>query len=86
MSKSAEKKSYGRVRFAANLRAARLAAGLSQEDLAVRAGFHRTYVSQVERGLTNVTIDNACRLAEFLGIDVAMLFSEPSATTDPSSR
>ncbi|SPA03861.1 Transcriptional regulator, XRE family (fragment) [Cupriavidus taiwanensis] len=81
MSKSAEK-SYGRVRFAANLRAARVAAGLSQEDLATKAGFHRTYVSQVERGMTNVTIDNACRLADYLGIDIAKLFSEPSGSTN----
>lgn len=74
MTKSAEK-SYGRMRFAANLRSARLAAGLSQEDLAEKAGFHRSYVSQVERGITNITVDNACRLADFLGVDLAVLFS-----------
>ncbi|WER49968.1 helix-turn-helix transcriptional regulator [Cupriavidus sp. WKF15] len=82
MSKSAEK-SYGRLRVAANLRAARLAAGLSQEDLAIKAGFHRSYVSQVERGITNITIDNACRLADFLGVDLAMLFSAEGLTKPP---
>jgi transcriptional regulator with XRE-family HTH domain len=34
----------------------RLTAGLSQEELADRAGIHRTYVSQVERGLKSPTI------------------------------
>lgn len=76
MSKSAEK-TYARLRVAANLRKARGVAGLSQEDLAVRAGFHRTYVSQIERAVNNATIDNICKLAELLGIDVHELFVDP---------
>ncbi|MGY2491262.1 helix-turn-helix domain-containing protein [Cupriavidus sp. CP313] len=76
MSKSAEK-SYARLRVASNLRKVREAAGLSQEDLAVKAGFHRTYVSQIERAVNNATIDNICKLAEFLGIDVHELFVDP---------
>jgi transcriptional regulator with XRE-family HTH domain len=38
-----------RGRFAVNLRKARIAAGLSQEELAAKAGLHRTYVGSVER-------------------------------------
>lgn len=76
MSKSAEK-TYARLRVASNLRKVRVAAGLSQEDLAVKAGFHRTYVSQIERAVNNATIDNICKLAEFLGIDVHELFVDP---------
>lgn len=76
MSKSAEK-TYARLRVATNLRKVREAAGLSQEDLAVKAGFHRTYVSQIERAVNNATIDNICKLAEFLGIDVHELFVAP---------
>jgi transcriptional regulator with XRE-family HTH domain len=76
MSKSAEK-TYARLRVAFNLRKAREAAGLSQEDLAVKAGFHRTYVSQIERAVNNATIDNICKIAEFLGIDVHELFVDP---------
>ena len=34
----------------------RQSAGLSQEELADRAGIHRTYVSQIERGLKSPTI------------------------------
>lgn len=34
----------------------RRSAGLSQEELAVRADIHRTYVSQIERGLKSPTI------------------------------
>jgi transcriptional regulator with XRE-family HTH domain len=82
MSKSAEK-TYARLRVASNLRRLREAAGLSQEDLAIKAGFHRTYVSQIERAVNNATIDNICRLAEFLGIDVHELFID---TTTPELR
>lgn len=82
MSKNAEK-SYGRLRFAANLRTARLAVGLSQEDLADKAGFHRSYVSQVERAVTNITVDNACKLADLLGVDLAVLFSAEGLTKKP---
>jgi len=37
-------------RFAANLRRLREAAGLSQEELAFRAGIHRTQISLLEGG------------------------------------
>lgn len=56
-----------------NLKACRLACSLSQEELASRAGLHRTYVSSVERGLRNVTIDNVFALADALGVSPAEL-------------
>jgi len=63
-----------RVRFAANLREQRQILGLSQEALADLAGLHRTYVSQVERTVTNVSLDNVHKLALALGIDAHVLF------------
>lgn len=52
--------------FAENVRAARKAAGMSQEELALEAGLDRTYVSQVERKLRNTTIVVLSRLARAL--------------------
>ena len=49
--------------------------GLTQEALAERAGLHWTYVGSVERGERNVSIDNICRLAWALGVDVEELFA-----------
>jgi transcriptional regulator with XRE-family HTH domain len=55
-----------RLVFAANPREARMKIGLSQEDLADQAEVHRTYVSQVERGVTNPSIDSMEKLAKAL--------------------
>ncbi len=62
--------------FADNLRKARLAAKLSQEDLAELADLHRTYVGSVERGERNVSIDNMERLAAALGSTLPRLLQE----------
>jgi len=59
--------------IAANLRRLRAKRGLSQEALADRAGIHRTYVGSVERAERNISIDNVCRLAGALGVDVREL-------------
>ncbi|WP_326929498.1 helix-turn-helix domain-containing protein [Burkholderia sp. ABCPW 111] len=53
--------------FASNLRALRRAKEISQEELAHSAGLSRTYVSSVERGDRNVSIDNIGKLAIALG-------------------
>ncbi len=44
----------------------RLSARISQEELADRAGIHRTYVSQIERGLKSPTIVMLLKLAKAL--------------------
>ena len=59
--------------FAKNVRNVRLEKGISQERLGELAGFHRTYVSQVERGVSNVSLDNAQRLADNLETELWLL-------------
>jgi transcriptional regulator with XRE-family HTH domain len=51
------------------IRQKRVSLGLSQEELATRAGLHRTYISDVERGIRNLTIGAAWFVAHGLGVD-----------------
>lgn len=47
--------------------------GWSQEDLALEAGLHRTFVAHVERQVRNISIDNIERLANALQVSVHIL-------------
>jgi transcriptional regulator with XRE-family HTH domain len=62
-----------RERISANVKRLRAERALSQEDLAEQADFHRTYISQLERCVTNISIDGLERLACALGVDVTDL-------------
>jgi transcriptional regulator with XRE-family HTH domain len=73
-------------RFGAAVRKRRLAAGLSEELLAERAGVHPTYIGMVERGLRNPTLDVASRLAGALGIELPALISEALAGAGEKGR
>ena len=52
----------------------RFVLGISQEELAERAGLHRTYVSDVERGARNPSIATIAKLAEALKLSISALF------------
>ena len=52
----------------------RASLGISQEELAHRAGLHRTYVSDLERGARNPSIESIEKLAGALQISVSNLF------------
>lgn len=54
----------------------RLQQFLSQEDLADKAGLHRTYIGSVERGERNITLLNANRIAEALGVKLTTCLEE----------
>ncbi len=58
-----------RTIFAKNLKRLRTGAGLSQEELAFRAGLDRTYISALERGLYSASIVTIERLAKALNVE-----------------
>ena len=71
MKKGARPDIRGRFGFAVKDR--REALGLTQEEFADRAGIHRTYLSDVERGSRNVSLLNIERLASALELKASEL-------------
>ena len=63
------------IQFGEKVRALRLKKGLSQEQLADKAGFHRTYIGMIERAEKNITLENIekiskaldCKITELIG-------------------
>jgi transcriptional regulator with XRE-family HTH domain len=62
--------------FGNKVKSLREAKGLSQEALAFKAGFDRTYISLVERGKRNLSLSNICRFAQVLEVKPADLLSD----------
>jgi CheY-like chemotaxis protein len=60
----------------AAIKSERSVLGISQEELADRAGLHRTYVSDLERGARNPSIGSVEKLARALQISVSRLFKQ----------
>jgi CheY-like chemotaxis protein len=68
-------------RFGSAIRTERKRLGISQEELAGRAGLHRTYVADIERGARNLSLANIEKLAKALGTSIPALF-----VSDPTVR
>jgi len=64
-----------------NIRAIRKQTQISQEKLAEDAGFHRSYVGNVERGVANLSVDDLQTIASVLKVDVASLFDRTAVHT-----
>lgn len=64
-------KAFGRV-----VRSRREALGLSQEELAGRAGIHRTYISSIELGKVRLGLEIAKKVAAGLGNVLSDLIAE----------
>lgn len=65
-----------RKRFGQRVRELRKASGLSQEAFADKCGFARSYMSRVERGVANPSLDAVQIFADGLGVKVFELFVE----------
>lgn len=58
--------------------------GYSQEEFSFRVGLHQTYVSSVERGERNVTIQTADRIAKALDTTLTDLFGHLAKNSERS--
>lgn len=60
-------------KFGQKLREIRKQKKLSQEELSFRASLHRTYISDIERGSRNVSLENIEKIAKALGVSTKNL-------------
>ena len=65
-----------RIKFGKTLRRLRKKQGVSQEAFADKCELHRTYISDIERGERNVSLENIEKIARVLNIQISELFRE----------
>ena len=65
-----------RQRFGSRLKELRIGSGLSQEAFADKCGYARTYMSRIETGKANVSLDAIETLATALRMTPGELFQE----------
>lgn len=68
--------------FGLAVRAVRESKNISQEDLAVTAGLHRTYIGGIERGERNLGLRNIFRIARALGCKPSQLIAAAERGVD----
>ncbi len=71
--------------FGKSVRSWRNLLGISQEELAERSDLHRTYISDVERGTRNLSLQSIQRLAQALDVSVSALFLKTEAASQKLS-
>lgn len=64
------------LKFGNKVREERTKRNLSQEELAFKAGIHRTYVGMIERAEKNITLSNIAKIADALNLKICDLFDE----------
>lgn len=64
----------------------RQASGLSQEAFADRCGFARSYMSRIERGGANPSLDAVEVLATGLGVEVRQLFDDAATLSQKAKK
>ena len=63
-------------KFGEKVREERLKQGLSQEELAAKAGVHRTYIGMIERAEKNITLANIEKIAKALNLPMEDLIKQ----------
>lgn len=63
------------ITFGRKVQTARQALGISQEELAFRAGLHRTYIGMVERAERSISLQNAKKIADALNVKLDSLLN-----------
>lgn len=62
------------IKFGNKVREERQRLGISQEELASRAGVHRTYIGMIERAEKNITLENIKKICKALSLSLGSFF------------
>lgn len=63
------------IAFGKNVQLVRQSIGITQEELAFRAGLHRTYIGMVERAERSISLQNAKKIADALNVKLDTLLN-----------
>ncbi|MHA7965441.1 helix-turn-helix domain-containing protein [Paenibacillus sp. CAU 1782] len=69
--------------FGIRVRELRARTGITQEQLAARANLDRSYISDIERGKRNITLQNIERIAAAFRVSIEYIFSAERLSTTP---
>lgn len=74
-------------RLGKRIRSLRVGLGISQEELAFKAGINSAHLGQIERAVKNPTVDTVDKIAAALHVSISSLFeSEPAAIGSTESE
>lgn len=63
-------------KFGTRVREMRIKQNLSQEELAEKAGVHRTYIGMIERAEKNITLINLKKISKALNLEISQLLKD----------
>jgi len=69
-------------KLGALIAAKRTSMNMSQEELGLRSGIHRSYISEIERGQRNFTIKVLAQIAECLSLSMSQLMKQAGSGAD----
>lgn len=72
--------------FGERVRELRLMKGLTQEELGLQCGLHRTYIGQIERAEKNITLQSMYKIANTLDIEIKELLDIPELYKDNAKK
>lgn len=64
------------IKFGQKVRMERRKQNLSQEELADKAGLHRTYIGMIERAEKNITLENISKISDALRLKISDLLED----------
>lgn len=65
-----------KARFGTVMKISRVEKGITQEFLAEKTGLHRTYISEVERGIRNISLENIYKITIALDQNLEEFFAK----------